>query len=142
MASNEIVDLMIGTTNTIARHYQVLIIEKDVDTFFLTHLFLQFFANVNGSVNDEGTCQCSVYLPDTTFPVQKAEQLEIIATTLSKKFEAELSKVRCSFVLKIAKVASFLKNVSYKKVQQSAFFCGVSFKQWERGLGKNKEKGD
>ncbi|NWV39641.1 OLFM4 protein, partial [Grantiella picta] len=54
----------------------------------------QLFGNVSGSVDDEGTCQCSVYLPDTTFPVQKAEQLEIIATTLSEKFETELSKVR------------------------------------------------
>uniref|UniRef100_A0A663FDT1 Olfactomedin 4 n=1 Tax=Aquila chrysaetos chrysaetos TaxID=223781 RepID=A0A663FDT1_AQUCH len=52
------------------------------------------FANVSGSVDDEGTCQCSVYLPDTTFPVQKAEQLEIIAATLSEKFETELSQVR------------------------------------------------
>ncbi|NWV64582.1 OLFM4 protein, partial [Malurus elegans] len=54
----------------------------------------QFFSNVSGSVNDKGICQCSVYLPDTTFPVQKAEQLEIIATTLSEKFETELSKVQ------------------------------------------------
>ncbi|NWW84958.1 OLFM4 protein, partial [Rhynochetos jubatus] len=54
----------------------------------------QFFANVTGSVDDEGTCQCSVYLPDTTFPVQKAEQLEIIAATLKEKFEIELSQVR------------------------------------------------
>ncbi|GAB0180052.1 olfactomedin-4 precursor [Grus japonensis] len=52
------------------------------------------FTNVTGSVDEEGTCQCSVYLPDTTFPVQKAEQLEIIATTLSEKFEIELSQVR------------------------------------------------
>ncbi|KAJ7427282.1 Olfactomedin-4 [Willisornis vidua] len=52
-----------------------------------------FFTNVSGSVDDGGTCQCSVYLPDTTFPVQKVEQLEIIAATLSKKFETELSKV-------------------------------------------------
>ncbi|NWH65985.1 OLFM4 protein, partial [Geococcyx californianus] len=54
----------------------------------------QFFANVSGSVDDEGICQCSVYLPDTTFPVQKAEKLEIIATTLTEKFERELSQVR------------------------------------------------
>ncbi|NXP46093.1 OLFM4 protein, partial [Heliornis fulica] len=54
----------------------------------------QLFANVPGSVDDKGTCQCSVYLPDTTFPVQKAEQLQIIATTLSQKFETELSQVR------------------------------------------------
>lgn len=87
----------------------MLILEKNINTFFLTNLFLQLFANVSGSVNDEGTCQCSVYLPDATFPVQKAEQLEIIATKLSEKFEAELSKVRCSFVLETT-VASFLKN--------------------------------
>nr|XP_009478836.1 PREDICTED: olfactomedin-4-like [Pelecanus crispus] len=54
----------------------------------------KLFANVSGSVDDEGTCQCSVYLPDTTFPVQKAEQLEIIAATLLEKFERELSQVR------------------------------------------------
>lgn len=109
MTSKDIVDLMIGTTHIIASNYQVLILEKNINSFFLTNLFLQLFANVSGSVNDEGTCQCSVYLPDTTFPVQKAEQLEIIATTLSEKFEAELSKVRRSFVLKTT-VASFLKN--------------------------------
>ncbi|XP_026707951.1 olfactomedin-4 [Athene cunicularia] len=54
----------------------------------------KLFANVSGSVDDEGICQCSVYLPDTTFPVQKVEQLEIIAATLSEKFEIELSQVR------------------------------------------------
>ncbi|XP_014746188.1 PREDICTED: olfactomedin-4 [Sturnus vulgaris] len=74
-----------------------------------SHTSPKLFANVSGSVNDEGTCQCSVYLPDTTFPVQRVEELEIITATLSKKFEAELSKVRCSFVLKITAV-SFLKN--------------------------------
>ncbi|XP_049671819.1 olfactomedin-4 [Accipiter gentilis] len=58
------------------------------------HAAPKLFANVSGSVDDEGTCQCSVYLPDTTFPVQKAEQLEIIAATLSEKFETELSQVR------------------------------------------------
>uniref|UniRef100_A0A8C8RWX8 Olfactomedin-like domain-containing protein n=1 Tax=Pelusios castaneus TaxID=367368 RepID=A0A8C8RWX8_9SAUR len=51
------------------------------------------FANVTGSVNDRGVCQCSVYLPDTTFPVKKVEMLEIIAQVLSEKFERELSKV-------------------------------------------------
>ncbi|NXL41550.1 OLFM4 protein, partial [Podilymbus podiceps] len=58
------------------------------------HLLLQLFANVSGSVDDEGTCQCSVYLPDTTFPVQKAEQLEIAVAMFSEKFERELSQVR------------------------------------------------
>ncbi|NXA33894.1 OLFM4 protein, partial [Eudromia elegans] len=54
----------------------------------------QLFANVSGSLDDHGTCQCSVYLPDTTFPVQKVEVLEKIAATLTEKFELELSQVR------------------------------------------------
>ncbi|XP_070607476.1 olfactomedin-4 [Erythrolamprus reginae] len=51
------------------------------------------FANVTGVVDDYGMCQCSVYLPDTTFPVQKVEYLEILAEQLSAKFHSELSKV-------------------------------------------------
>ncbi|CAM5076821.1 unnamed protein product [Natator depressus] len=51
------------------------------------------FANVTGSLNENGVCQCSVYLPDTTFPVQKVEMLEITAQVLSEKFEIELTKV-------------------------------------------------
>ncbi|XP_065434831.1 olfactomedin-4-like isoform X1 [Chrysemys picta bellii] len=51
------------------------------------------FANVTGSLNDNGVCQCSVYLPDTVFPVQKVEILEITAQVLSEKFERELTKV-------------------------------------------------
>ncbi|XP_065437232.1 olfactomedin-4 [Chrysemys picta bellii] len=52
------------------------------------------FANVTGSLNENGVCQCSVYLPDTAFPVQKVEMLEITARVLSEKFEIELTKVR------------------------------------------------
>ncbi|NXS19703.1 OLFM4 protein, partial [Mystacornis crossleyi] len=78
----------------------------------------QLYANVSGSVDDEGTCQCSVYLPDTTFPVQKAEQLEVIATTLSEKFEIELSKVRSclkavSWAERFYKVAGFFPHSSH-----------------------------
>ncbi|XP_067418876.1 olfactomedin-4 isoform X1 [Emydura macquarii macquarii] len=51
------------------------------------------FANVTGTLNNHGVCQCSVYLPDTTFPVKKVEMLEITAQVLSEKFERELSKV-------------------------------------------------
>uniref|UniRef100_A0A8D0AT03 Olfactomedin 4 n=1 Tax=Salvator merianae TaxID=96440 RepID=A0A8D0AT03_SALMN len=51
------------------------------------------FTNVTGSKDDRGVCQCSVYLPDTTFPVYRMEALELTAQKLSKKFESELSKV-------------------------------------------------
>ncbi|KAM6446992.1 olfactomedin-4 isoform 2-T2 [Liasis olivaceus] len=54
---------------------------------------LKPFANVTGVLDDHGICQCSVYLPDTAFPVQKVENLEILAQELSVKFDSELSKV-------------------------------------------------
>ncbi|XP_005374269.1 PREDICTED: olfactomedin-4 [Chinchilla lanigera] len=54
----------------------------------------QPFSNFTGSVNDRGICQCSVSLPDTTFPVVRVERLEFTAHVLSQKFETELSKVK------------------------------------------------
>ncbi|XP_026255341.2 olfactomedin-4 [Urocitellus parryii] len=54
----------------------------------------QSFSNFTGSVDERGTCQCSVSLPDTTFPANRVEHLEYIAHSLSVKFEKELSKVK------------------------------------------------
>ncbi|XP_019064947.1 olfactomedin-4 isoform X1 [Fukomys damarensis] len=54
----------------------------------------QPFSNFTGSVNDRGICQCSVSMPDTTFPVVRVERLEFTAHVLSQKFEMELSKVK------------------------------------------------
>ncbi|XP_004376683.2 olfactomedin-4 [Trichechus manatus latirostris] len=54
----------------------------------------QPFSNFTGSIDDHGTCQCSVLLPDTTFPVEKMEQLEFTARSLTEKFQTELSKVK------------------------------------------------
>ncbi|XP_077200236.1 olfactomedin-4 isoform X2 [Paroedura picta] len=51
------------------------------------------FANITGALDNHGLCQCSVYLPDTSFPAQKVERLEILAQTLTVKFDQELSKV-------------------------------------------------
>ncbi|XP_006884682.1 PREDICTED: olfactomedin-4-like [Elephantulus edwardii] len=45
-------------------------------------------------MNDHGTCQCSVLLPDATFPVERVEQLESTAHSLSETFRTELSKVK------------------------------------------------
>lgn len=89
--------------------------------FSLLPFFLQFFANVTGSLDDHGSCQCSVYLPDTTFPVQKAEQLQVIATTLLQKFEAELSQVRCSFLTNITIVPLLKNGFLWKSTAVSTF---------------------
>ncbi|KAF0885192.1 OLFM4 protein, partial [Crocuta crocuta] len=54
----------------------------------------QLLSNFTGFEDDHGTCHCSVTLPDTTFPVQRVERLEVTAHVLYQKFEKELSKVR------------------------------------------------
>ncbi|XP_017509673.2 olfactomedin-4 [Manis javanica] len=54
----------------------------------------QLLSNFAGSKDDRGTCQCSVTLPDTAFPVQRVERLELIAYNLTQKFEKEFSKVK------------------------------------------------
>ncbi|KAL6034723.1 hypothetical protein STEG23_001702, partial [Scotinomys teguina] len=55
---------------------------------------LPSFSNFTGSVDSHGTCQCSVSLPDTTFPADRVERLEFTAHNLSQKFEKEFSKVK------------------------------------------------
>uniref|UniRef100_A0A8D0QD12 Olfactomedin-like domain-containing protein n=1 Tax=Sus scrofa TaxID=9823 RepID=A0A8D0QD12_PIG len=69
----------------------------------------QLVSNFTGSVDDRGTCQCSVILPDTTFPVERVERLEITAQTISKKFEKELSKIR-NMTLLVEKLETLDKN--------------------------------
>uniref|UniRef100_A0A8C3X8R5 Olfactomedin 4 n=1 Tax=Catagonus wagneri TaxID=51154 RepID=A0A8C3X8R5_9CETA len=52
---------------------------------------------------------CSVILPDTTFPVERVERLEITAQSISMKFEKELSKIRNMTVL-VEKLETLDKN--------------------------------
>ncbi|XP_004433750.1 PREDICTED: olfactomedin-4 [Ceratotherium simum simum] len=54
----------------------------------------QLFSNFTGSKDDRGTCQCSITLPDTTFPADRVERLENTAYSLSRRFKIELSKVK------------------------------------------------
>ncbi|XP_031217190.1 olfactomedin-4 [Mastomys coucha] len=54
----------------------------------------QPLSNFTGSVDSHGICQCSVSLPDTTFPADRVERLEFTAHILSQKFEREFSKVK------------------------------------------------
>ncbi|NXO03767.1 OLFM4 protein, partial [Rhinopomastus cyanomelas] len=74
---------------------------------------LQFFTQVPGSMDAEGTCQCAVYLPDSTFPVQKAEKLEVMAVTLSERFELELSKVK-EYSVKIEAYQQRIHNLTIR----------------------------
>ncbi|XP_053253542.1 olfactomedin-4 isoform X1 [Podarcis raffonei] len=85
-------------------------------TFMLfppTPIFLQPFANVTGSVDDHKVCRCSVFLPDTIFPVQRMESLEILAQQLSNKFESELSKIT-KYTKEIAMYEKKIVNLTIK----------------------------
>uniref|UniRef100_A0A8C4T7B2 Olfactomedin 4 n=1 Tax=Erpetoichthys calabaricus TaxID=27687 RepID=A0A8C4T7B2_ERPCA len=53
-----------------------------------------FFAGSgNGTRDENGACQCFVYLPDPTFPVTRVEQLEIQAVSLLASVEREITKI-------------------------------------------------
>ncbi|XP_007946383.2 olfactomedin-4 [Orycteropus afer afer] len=71
----------------------------------------QPFSNFTGSMDSHGTCQCSVLVPDATFPVERVEKLEFIAHILSEKFQQELSKVR-EYILMISIYEKRLLNLT------------------------------
>ncbi|XDB56164.1 PREDICTED: olfactomedin-4 [Capra hircus] len=73
----------------------------------------QSFSNFTGNRDDRGVCQCSVILPDNTFPAVRVERLEITAQTISKKFEKELSKVK-EYVQLISKYEEKLLNLTVR----------------------------
>ncbi|XP_078513532.1 olfactomedin-4 isoform X1 [Lissotriton helveticus] len=53
----------------------------------------KLFANVSGSLDNHGMCQCSFQLPDNSFPAMQVEKLEITTQTLSIRVEKELAKI-------------------------------------------------
>ncbi|XP_067875318.1 olfactomedin-4-like [Heterodontus francisci] len=48
---------------------------------------------VNGTVDDDGACVCSVILPDTTFPVEKMEFLGTSLLEINVSMQLEINKV-------------------------------------------------
>ncbi|KAM4696368.1 olfactomedin-4-like [Rhinophrynus dorsalis] len=50
--------------------------------------------NSTGSLDEQGVCQCSVILPDTTFPADRMEILEIENTKLSVSVQQEITKIQ------------------------------------------------
>uniref|UniRef100_A0A3B1JHE7 Olfactomedin-4-like n=1 Tax=Astyanax mexicanus TaxID=7994 RepID=A0A3B1JHE7_ASTMX len=48
--------------------------------------------NVTGSVGESGQCICQVFLPDTTFPADRVESLQISSNKLTVDVELHISK--------------------------------------------------
>ncbi|XP_069765754.1 olfactomedin-4-like [Narcine bancroftii] len=50
--------------------------------------------NASGTINNDGVCECSVFLPDNTFPVQRMEYLEKVSWMLNISVQQEIRKVQ------------------------------------------------
>ncbi|XP_028655468.1 olfactomedin-4-like [Erpetoichthys calabaricus] len=61
----------------------------------------------NGTIDANGVCQCSVFLPDPTFPVDRMEKVEMTSNSLSILVEQELLKIQES----MTKISIFEKRM-------------------------------
>ncbi|XP_072286390.1 olfactomedin-4-like [Pyxicephalus adspersus] len=63
-------------------------------TVGLLHAHAVSMMNSTGTVNEEGVCQCSVILPDNTFPADRLEVLEVSSRELSTSVHQEIIKIQ------------------------------------------------
>ena len=50
--------------------------------------------NVNASLGESGQCLCHVYLPDTTFPVDRVQHMQQVSKDLILEVEIQMDKVQ------------------------------------------------
>ncbi|KAM4795993.1 olfactomedin-4 [Rhinophrynus dorsalis] len=70
-------------------------------------------SNVTGKLDEHGTCQCSVYMPDNSFPVLKVEHMELTVQGLAVKVEREISKIE-EYTKSIEFYEQRIKNLTVK----------------------------
>lgn len=49
--------------------------------------------NVTASVGEWGQCVCHVYLPDTTFPADRVEHMQLVSKDMILEVEIQMNKV-------------------------------------------------
>uniref|UniRef100_A0A8C5QHY6 Olfactomedin-like domain-containing protein n=2 Tax=Leptobrachium leishanense TaxID=445787 RepID=A0A8C5QHY6_9ANUR len=69
--------------------------------------------NSTGSVDEDGVCYCTVILPDTTFPYDRFEHLEISNRNLSISVEQQIIKIH-SYELIVTVYLEKLKNLTVR----------------------------
>uniref|UniRef100_A0A8C5QM54 Olfactomedin-like domain-containing protein n=1 Tax=Leptobrachium leishanense TaxID=445787 RepID=A0A8C5QM54_9ANUR len=69
--------------------------------------------NSTGSVDEDGVCYCTVILPDTTFPYDRFEHLEISNRNLSISVEQQIIKIH-SYELMVTVYLEKLKNLTVR----------------------------
>ncbi|XP_053328338.1 olfactomedin-4-like [Spea bombifrons] len=69
--------------------------------------------NSTGSLDERGVCQCSIALPDNTFPADRLESLEIYNQNLSISVQAEITKIQ-SYQETLTAYVLRLKNLTMR----------------------------
>ncbi|KAM4640640.1 olfactomedin-4-like [Discoglossus pictus] len=80
----------------------------------LQTLSASLVVNSTGAVDEQGICQCSVTLPDTTFPADRMEILESANYNLSISVQQEISKIhtyQATLTVYIEKLKNLTKRV-------------------------------
>ncbi|KAM4641330.1 olfactomedin-4-like [Discoglossus pictus] len=67
--------------------------------------------NVTGSQDDHGLCYCSINLPDTYFPADRMELLELANQKLSISVQEEITKIQ-SYQVTLTDYMTLLKNLT------------------------------
>lgn len=70
--------------------------------YYICCLFLIYFqpvedwesGNVTASEGESGQCVCHVYLPDTTFPADRVQQMQQVSKDLILEVEIQIKKVQ------------------------------------------------
>ncbi|XP_068105564.1 olfactomedin-4-like [Hyperolius riggenbachi] len=89
--------------------------------------------NVTGEINESGTCQCSVILPDNTFPADRLEVLEISNRDMSISVQAEITKMQ-SYQATLTEYVQKMRNLTRRvEVMEMG---GISFTELDFELLK------
>ncbi|XP_075690561.1 olfactomedin-4-like [Rhinoderma darwinii] len=82
------------------------------------------FENSTGSMDELGVCQCSVALPDYTFPADRLETLEISNRNLSIVVQQEISKIyhyESSLIMYMERMFNLTKRVEVMEMGGLSF---------------------
>ncbi|XP_018429211.1 PREDICTED: olfactomedin-4-like [Nanorana parkeri] len=78
---------------------------------FTVGLLQSHAINTTGIENEQGGCQCSVILPDNTFPADRLEVLEISSREMSFSVQQEITKIK-SYQASLTEYVQKLKNLT------------------------------
>ncbi|XP_077337380.1 olfactomedin-4-like [Lithobates pipiens] len=99
----------------------------------LLHGHAVYLINSTGTVNEQEVCQCSVILPDATFPADRLEAIEISNQKLSISVNQEITRIQ-SYQATLTEYVQKLKNLTRRV--EIVELGGISFTELDFELLK------